>query len=172
MEKVNQKKVDKLIENINDEDKEISWEEGQPKFKSKTQKKKGKSSRSRGARFELKVRHDLEEKGRIVDKWNNNVDLENNKMIIAKKKFNPYFKAMTLGTGFPDFIAITHVRDEFYSVIGVECKTNGILSKVEKEKCKWYLEKKIFSQIWIAKQKQVGRKLEIEYIDFKERYIK
>ncbi|NCN51720.1 hypothetical protein GW931_01795 [archaeon] len=172
MEKINKKRVDKLVGNINDSDKEVSWEEGQPKFKSKLKIQKGKSSRARGARFELKVRHDLEEKGRFIDKWNNNVDLESQKMVIAKKKFNPFLKAMTLGTGFPDFISIAHVRDEFYSVIGVECKINGILSKTEKEKCIWYLEKKVFSQIWIAKEKRNGKKIEIEYVDFKERYIK
>lgn len=172
MEKVNQEKIDKLVENIENPDKEISWEEGQPLFKSKKEIKKGKSSRARGARFELKVRKDLEEKGRFVDKWNNNVDLENSKMIIAKRKFNPFLKAMTLGTGFPDFISIANVRDELYSVIGVECKINGILSKEEKEKCIWYLEKKVFSQIWIAKEKKVGKKIEIEYVNFKERYLK
>ena len=35
MEKINKKRVDKLVGNINDSDKEVSWEEGQPKFKSK-----------------------------------------------------------------------------------------------------------------------------------------
>ena len=45
---------------------------------------------------------------------------------------------------------------------------NGILSKEEKEKCKWYLQKEIFSNIWIAK-KGVKRG-EIEYFDFAEKY--
>ena len=174
MEKVNKKSKEvfmKKIEKANSSEYETDWIEGKPISKKKTEIKKGKLSKARGARFELKVRHDLEEKGRVLDKWNNNVDLENDKLIIAKKKFNPYLRAMTLGTGFPDFVAITHVRDELYSVIGIECKTNGTLSKVEKEKCKWYLEKKIFSQIWIAKVKKVGRKSEIEYVDFKEKYM-
>jgi len=78
---------------------------------------------------------------------------------------------MTLGTGFPDFISIKHVHDGLYSVIGVEVKVNGILSKIEKEKCVWYLEKGIFSEIWIAQEKKDGRKIGIEYVDFKERYM-
>jgi len=175
MQKINKEAKEKFMERVekaNSSEYETHWEEGKPVSKKKTEIKKGKSSKARGGRFELKVRHDLEGKGRIVDKWNNNVDLEIGKLIIAKKKFNPFLKAMTLGTGFPDFVSIAHVRDELYSVIGVECKINGILSKIEKEKCIWYLEKKIFSQIWIAKEKKVGKKIEIEYVDFKERYVK
>ena len=38
-------------------------------------KKQGKKNKASGARFELKVREDLEKKGWIVDKWSNNVDL-------------------------------------------------------------------------------------------------
>ena len=37
-------------------------------------KKQGKKNRQAGARFELKVRKDLESKGWIVDKWSNNVE--------------------------------------------------------------------------------------------------
>jgi hypothetical protein len=114
----------------------------------------------------------LEEKGRFVDKWNNNVDLENNKIIIAKKKYNPFKKMMTLGTGFPDFIAFKRIYAGTYSIIGVESKINGILSKIEKEKCKWYLNNKVFADIWIAKAKKKGRKIEVEYVDFREKYMK
>ena len=130
-------------------------------------------SRAQGARFELKVRKDLEDKERIVDKWSNNVDLVEGKLVQAKKnwKYNPFKKIMipsNQGTGFPDFISIKKVTDELYSVIGVEVKMNGLLSKEEKEKCAWYLKNKIFSQIWIAKK---GLKQgQIEYVDFKERY--
>ncbi len=171
MARINQDKVDKLVESINNSDKEIFWEEGQPKFRSKEKKKSGRTARARGARFELKVRRDLEGKGFSVDKWTNNIDLPLGKMIPAKRKFNPYSKVMTIGTGFPDFIAISHVHDELYSVIGVEVKVNGTLSKEEKEKCIWYLNKKIFSKIWIAHTKKDGRNAEITYVDFKERYI-
>jgi len=39
-------------------------------------KLQGKKNRQSGARFELKVRADLESKGWIVAKWTNNVDLD------------------------------------------------------------------------------------------------
>lgn len=170
MKKLNQKKVDELIKNITDDDKEVTWIEGQPRFKSVKKKKRGKRSKSKGNRFELKVRRDLEEKGRFVDKWNNNVDLEKNELVIAKRKYNPYSRVMTLGTGFPDFITIKPVADGLYSVIGVEVKVNGVLSREEKEKCRWYLNKKIFSEIWIAKEKRDGRKIIVEYVNFDEKY--
>ena len=77
---------------------------------------------------------------------------------------------MTIGTGFPDFITLKHVHDDMYSVIGVEVKMNGLLSKEEKEKCAWLLKNKIFSKIWIAKEKREGNKIEVVYDDFGERY--
>lgn len=147
------------------------WKEGVPKSKKKSEVKKGKLSKERGARFELTVRRDLESKGRFVDKWNNNVDLEENKLIIAKRKYNPFSKVMALGTGFPDFISFKEGPSGLYSVIGVEVKINGILSKIEKEKCKWYLENKVFSEIWIAKSEKVGRKIVVVYTDFREKYL-
>ena len=192
-------------------------------------KTQGKKNRQAGARFELKVRKDLEEKNWIVSKWMNNIEFEyeckkhgkncksyvtgivedanagrretlNNitfmrllmkvgKLIPAKSnKFN------MRTTGFPDFIAFRPLLDKFskynseialvaigrqnlindmenevkeiYEVIGVECKSNGSLDKVEKEKCKWYLENNIFSKILIAsKGKKRG---EIKYVEFEE----
>ena len=77
---------------------------------------------------------------------------------------------LVVGVGFPDFISIKHIYGESYSVIGVEVKINGMLSKTEKEKCAWYLKKKIFSAIWIARAVRVGRKIEIDYDDFEEKY--
>jgi len=57
---------------------------------------------------------------------------------------------------------------KFFEVIGVECKSNGYLTKEEKEKCKWYLENNTFSKILIAKK---GLKRgEIIYEDFSEKY--
>ena len=150
---------------------ETSWsEEGIPKSKKKSEITKGRTSRARGARFELKVRKDLEDKGRFVDKWSNNVDLEENKLIIAKRKYNPYSRVMAIGTGFPDFISFKEINKGTYSIIGVEVKINGLLSKEEKQKCKWYLEKGVFSAIWIAKAEKKGRKIEVVYIDFIEKY--
>jgi len=158
------------------------WDEqGVPKSKKKVNIKKGSNARARGARFELKVRRDLEEKGRIVDKWTNNVDLDTDggELIIAKRKFNPYSKVMTIGTGFPDFISIKHIHEGVYSVIGVEVKMNGVLSKVEKQKCAWYLKNNVFSAIWIAKKyapkegvpSDEGKaRGQILYDDFSEKY--
>lgn len=147
------------------------WEEGMPVSKKKTNVAQGKLSKAKGARFELRVRKDLEEKGRFVDKWTNNVDLEQNKIVTAKKIFNPFKKIMVPGAGFPDFISFKKIQGESYSIIAVEVKVNGLLSKEEKEKCKWYLKNEVFSEIWMAKEKKVGRKTEIEYIDFKEKYL-
>lgn len=174
MKKENKEKILERIKQAGDpENYETFWsDEGIPKSKKKSEIKKGKTSRAKGARFELKVRKDLEEKGRIVDKWTNNVDLEKGELVIAKKKFNPFSKVMTIGTGFPDFVSIKNVHGDLYSVIGVEVKLNGNLSKEEKEKCAWYLKNKVFSQIWIAKAKKQGRKIIIEYDDFSERYKK
>lgn len=168
---INQKKVDEIKTKVSDEKFDLSWKEGEPIFKEKKKIKIGGNSRARGAKFELKVRHDLEEKGMILSKWSNNVDLILRKIIIAKRKFNPFTKFMAIGTGFPDFIAFSHVHDGLYRILGIEVKMNGTLSKEEKEKCRWYIQNGTFSSIWIAKEKKEGRKNEIEYIDFKEKYM-
>lgn len=134
-----------------------------------TKKKRvqGKKSRAAGARFELKVRNELEKQGWIMDKWTNNVDLEENKLVKAKRKYNPFKKVMVIGTGFPDFIAFKR-KGKNYEIIGVEVRGSGWLDKSEKEKCKFLLNKKIFSKILIAKK---GKKRgEIEYINFKKKY--
>jgi len=133
---------------------------------------KGKKSRAAGQRFENKVRKDLESKGWICDKWSNQVDLENNKLVPSKHKFRGVGIPMAMGTGFPDFVCfhlqikIHDVSPVGYNVIGVECKSNGYLDKIEKEKCKWYKDNKIFSEILIAsKSKERG---EINYKEFKD----
>jgi hypothetical protein len=111
----------------------------------------------------------LEEKGFIVDKWTNNIDLEIGKVIPAKRKFNPFNKVMTIGTGFPDFICLQR-RGNLFQVIGVEVKQNNTLSKVEKMKCKLYLEKGVFNEIWIASKIKEGRRVKVIYEDFVEKY--
>tara|TARA_Y100000310_G_scaffold272269_1_gene287142 strand:+ start:2087 stop:2509 length:423 start_codon:yes stop_codon:yes gene_type:complete len=129
----------------------------------------GKRNRAAGARFELKVRKDLEKKGWVIDKWSNNIDLEKNQIIPAKRKYNPFKKVLGIGTGFPDFIGFK-LEKKKYNIIGIEVKGNGWLDQSEKEKCKFLLNKKIFSKILIAKK---GKKRgEIEYIDFEEKYEK
>ncbi len=162
-------RVMNVVNKVNDaENYETRWDEkGDYKVLSKLKIKRGGLSRAQGARFELKVRKDLEEKGKIVDKWTNNVDLEKGKLIIARK-YNPFKKMFVLGAGFPDFVAFQPVHDELYRVMGVEVKMNGILSKEEKEKCEWYLQKRIFPNILLAKK---GKKRgEIEYINLGEKY--
>ena len=132
----------------------------------KTDKRKqGRLNRAAGARFELKVRNDLEKEGWIVDKWTNNVDLEKQQLIKSKRKFNPFSKILGIGTGFPDFVAFKR-RGKLYDIAGYEAKGNGWLDKTEKEKAKFLLDKKIFSKIWIAKKSRERGK--IEYTDFEK----
>jgi uncharacterized membrane protein YbaN (DUF454 family) len=40
-------------------------------------------------------------------------------------------------------------------------------NKVEKEKCKWLLENKIFSKILISYKEKEGRKIIVKYKEFK-----
>ncbi len=133
---------------------------------------KGKKSKSGGSQFELKVRKDLESKNWIVVKWTNNI--EDNRIIPAKrifKRFNKNMGVMTIGTGFPDFLVFQKI-DNYYKIIGVEVKSNGILQKIEKEKCAWYLKNQTFSEIWIAKKIKEKNKIHIEYDNFAETYPK
>ncbi len=133
-------------------------------------KTQGKKNRAAGARFELKVRSKLEEMGWTVDKWTNTVDYEKLKVVPAKRKYNPFKKIMIIGTGFPDFLAIKRITGKSYEVIGVEVKRNGYLDKVEKDMCHWLLENKVFGKIIIAKAAKVGRKIDVEFIDFSKNY--
>ncbi|MBI2043413.1 hypothetical protein HYT25_03425 [Candidatus Pacearchaeota archaeon] len=134
--------------------------------------KRGRLARAAGARFELKVRTDLEKQGWILDKWTNNVNLGKKEIISAKPKFvfNPKTRMRIMigkSSGFPDFICFKLSKKK-YDIIGVEVKMNGFLDAEEKEKCRFLLNKKIFSKIRIAKK---GKKRgEIEYIDFAEKY--
>ena len=171
VKKENKEKIMEKVAKAGSEEYETSWDEkGIPISKKKSEIKKGRISRARGARFELKTREDLETQGYILDKWTNNVNLEESKIVKAKRKYNPFKKMLIIGTGFPDFIAFKRKKENSYEIIGVEVKINGILSKIEKEKCRWYLKNKIFSKIWIAKSKKVGKKIEVEYIEFEKRY--
>jgi len=138
----------------------------------KTQKKnslRGKRNRAAGARFELKVRNELEFKGWIVDKWSNNVDLEEKKLIKVKNKFLGPGKPIMLGAGFPDFIAFKK-KGKNYEIIGIEVRTKGWINQNEKSKCSFLLKEKIFSKILIAKK---GKKRgEVKYINFEKKYNK
>ena len=134
--------------------------------------KQGKKNRAAGSEFERRVRKDMEAQGWILDKWTNNVDLEERKIIPAKRKYNPFLRALSIGTGFPDFVAIKLEKSKKKELIGIEVKRNGYLSREEKEKCWFYLGMKLFSKILIAKAIKQGRKLNIEYIDFEKKYGK
>jgi hypothetical protein len=172
--KISKQRKEEFLENnrkATSEDYEVSWDEkGMPLTKEKIKVTKGRKSKASGAKFELKVRLDLEEKGWFVDKWSNNFDLEVGNVIAAKRKFNPHWRGMTAGTGFPDFIAFQLLDEKKYKVIGVESKSNGLLSKEEKEKCVALLGKKVFNEILIARKKKVGRRVLVEYVDFEEKY--
>ncbi len=138
--------------------------------KKKSNVDRGAKSKSAGANFELKVRKDLEEKGFVVDKWSNNVDLENKRIVPCRrvfKRFGVGKGVMTIGTGFPDFVAFDR-RDNLFEVIGVEVKMNGVLSRIEKEKCCWLLEHGIFSQILVASKVKVKNRVRVVYLDFLE----
>lgn len=173
---------------------------------------RGKKSRAAGGNFELRTRKDLEMRGWIVSKWPNNVstievevkdhpELKKTKIttiIPAKNKFLGIGIPMSIGTGFPDFIAfrqittapqgksiiINHKCDycekdaqvvEFkmstiYEVIGVESKMNGDLDKQEREKCRWYLENRVFDKILISEKTKVKNRVVVVYHDFVEKY--
>lgn len=143
-------------------------EKGNLILKKKSEIEKGKKSKASGSQFELHVRKDLEGKGWIVDKWSNNVDLVEKKIIPAKKKFNPFSKAMMLGSGFPDFIAMQKMGVGRYKVIGVEVKVGGSLSREEKLKAKWYMENEIFAEFLVAKKVKEKNKIRVEYTNFEK----
>lgn len=127
----------------------------EPSPKMTDYKAQGKANRAKGARFELKVRERLEKDGFVVDKWTNNVDLEKGKICPAKRSFNPFTKKIQgIGMGFPDFVGFMKLdsmncrRYNRWSVILVECKVNGKLSKIEKQKINFLLEEGF--KCWIA----------------------
>lgn len=146
---------------------------------------RGKKSRASGADFERRVRKDLTEEGWIVDKWSNNVSdvFEQDigeyvrELIPAKNKWAGPGRPMMMGAGFPDFIAfkirnewkhpITEdIQETIYSFIGVECKVGKYLDKIEKEKCQWLLDNKIFSKIIIAYKTKEKNRVKVNYIKF------
>jgi len=144
--------------------------------------KQGKKNRANGASFELRTRKDLEVDGWIVDKWSNNLELDLDfggfKIHPAKRKWSGPGRPMAIGTGFPDFVAFRNIsyedeedaKSSLYEAIGVECKCNGNLDKIEKEKCRWYLDSGTFGKILIAEKTKVKNKIVILYHDFEERY--
>ena len=100
---------------MNEVEHEISFDENSNiVLKKKVNVKKGSKSRVSGSQFERRVRKDLEDKNWVVDKWSNNLDFEENKIVPAKrvfKRFNPKMSVMTIGTGFPDFICFQKMEN-------------------------------------------------------------
>jgi hypothetical protein len=126
-------------------------------------KKRGKTSRAAGKKFELDVRKDLESRKFIVCKWTNIVDLDNNQLIQAKNKYNPFLKRIiSEGAGFPDFIVYKLGSTPF----GVEAKKGKYLDAKEKKMAAWLLDNKIFSRIYIAHPIKEGRHTQIVYQNF------
>jgi hypothetical protein len=160
--------MEKVTPETHSEFKAVVDEEGHVVLKKKSEIAKGKQSKAAGLQFEARVRKDLEGKGWTVDKWSNNIDLETKNIIPAKRVFNPFSKVMTIGTGFPDFICLQKAGEKTYSVIGVEVKINGTLSRQEKEKCRVYLDKQTFGQILVAQKVKKGRNIHIIYKDVNE----
>ncbi len=78
-------------------------------------KTQGKQNRAAGARFELKVRKDLEDNDWVVSKWMNNVRLDKDYcgLIPAKHKFRGVGIPMAIGTGFSDFAGNCRCRINF-----------------------------------------------------------
>jgi len=167
---IRREKILDEIKKAASEEYETEWTNGGRirTLKKKSKIKSGKKSKAKGGQFELRVRNNLVEKGWTVDKWSNNIDLGKGEMHPAKRKYNPFSKAMTIGTGFPDFVAFQLMDEGRYNVIGVEVKTNGNLSRIEKEKCAWYLKNKTFSEIWVAKKVKEKNRVRVEYVDVKE----
>ena len=131
-------------------------------------KKQGKRNRAMGRDTEKRTRIDLIEDGWSVSKWNNNV--KDNELVVVRNMFLGKGKPTMLGAGFPDFIAF-RLKGENYEVIGVEVKTDGYLSSVEQEKCKWLLDNKVFGKILIASRDKdiLSGQIEIKYKEFKEK---
>ena len=128
---------------------------------------RGVKAKRNGTAFEFRVRNDLEIKGWNVNKWSNNIF--DNKIKFSRHIWKGPNRPMTFGTGFPDFCC--HFINEIaVDVIGVESKSNGNLSKEEKEKCRWYIKRNVFSKILIAKKTKIKNKVAVEYDDFEDRY--
>lgn len=132
----------------------------------------GKASRKAGKLFESRVRKDMEDKGWIVDRWSNDIDFDNDKLVHARFKYayNPKLKMripISLNSGFPDFICFKFYKGydgiKTYQVIGVESKIRGGLDKEEKRKCAWLLKNYTLGKILVASKHKEGRRVVVKY---------
>ena len=130
----------------------------------------GKRNRAQGAAFELRVRKYLEEDGYFVGKYQNNVDLEKDKLIAAKAS-----RFRLSGTGFPDFIAHVPTGEktccdeqmDTYVVIGFEAKSNGYLDPTERKKAQWLLKNKVFTKFFVASKLKIKNRIHIKFEEVK-----
>jgi len=149
-------------------------------MKSINKSKQGKRNRINGSRWEAKVRADLESKGWNISRFCNNVDNEGNIVPAKSTKFRsnthgfPDF-LIWKWVSFPkDLDNIAYVLGEagekwkqvamnqlkksnlgsmsFYVIIGVECKSNGYLDKIEKSKGEILIRNGVFTFLVVAKK--------------------
>jgi len=106
----------------------------------------------------------------IVDKWTNNVNLKKDKLAPVKNYFINGRIIMGSG-GFPDFLCFKR-NGKNYKVIAVESKIVGELDREEKLKCKWYIDNKIFDDVFIASKIKVNNRVNVILSSFKTKYKK
>lgn len=130
--------------------------------------KMGKRNRLKGLEFEKEVRKNLKQEGWIVTKWQNNINLETNKLIVAKPG-----KYKLMQTGFPDFMAykildILENDKPIYDITFIEVRSNGYLKPEEKLKAQWYLNKKYCSNFYVASKSKLKGKNTIIMTEIKK----
>lgn len=123
-------------------------------------KKQGRRNRLNGAIFERRVRADLISKCFFVDRWTNNV--QDGKCLSAKTN---RFGSRT--TGFPDFLAYRLRPGDIYEINFIECKMNGSLSKIEKEKAQLYLKRNYCHHFYIAYKTKEKNRVRVNYKEVK-----
>lgn len=136
--------------------------------------KMGKKFRAEGKDFEVRVFQNLLNNLHVVPcRWNN--DVKDDKIVQArtkwrKTKFGMF--PMNLNPGFPDFIIFSKVGSVCRLIIGVECKINNKLDKIEEAKVKWYLENKIFDEFWVAYKTKEKNRVKCNYREIKLEELK
>jgi len=119
--------------------------------------RRGRLGRIHGQRFELSVREDLNEKGWLVFKNDNQVYLDENEFKQAKRSYNPFTHMVGYGNGFPDFVCID-IKE--FDIKFVESKKNKYLSQEEKLKVAW-IKENLKIPVEVAFNNKDG---EIEYV--------
>jgi len=150
--------------------------------------KQGKANRRLGADTERRTRKDLEKDGWIVSRWQNNVEFNiehqgnavqiiPDEVVVGKCIAAKQGRFRMTSTGFPDFFAYKKIAcwncrahkfgECSYEIVFIECKTNGKMSKEEKEKAKWYLDNGYCDRFYIAYRIKIKNRIKIEYKEFK-----